>query len=82
MAVLFRRDSGGEAIANGADIGVNAPGYRQQISVLGDEGGDQVLERRSFPVAHDAHDRVDQRSQQSSICQPWSWMVARVSRTS
>jgi hypothetical protein len=31
---------------------------------LGDEGGNQILERRSFPVAHDRYDEADQRSQQ------------------
>ena len=64
MAVLLRAHSGGQAIADTADIGLDAPGNRQEIAVLGNKGGDQVLERGSFPVAHDRHDEADQRSQQ------------------
>ena len=43
---------------------MDATRYRQQIAVLGDEGGNQILERGAFPVAHDRNDEADQRSQQ------------------
>jgi hypothetical protein len=38
MAVLLRTHSGGQAIADTADVGLDATGYRQQIAVLGNEG--------------------------------------------
>src|SRR5437016_5071016 len=37
MAALRRARSGGQAIADGADIGLDAPGNRQQVAVLGDK---------------------------------------------
>src|SRR5437764_11429587 len=64
MADLLRARSCGQAVANSADIGLDATGNRQQVAVLGNEGGDQVLERGSFPVAHNRQDEADQRSKQ------------------
>jgi len=56
MAVLLRAHSGGQAIADSADICLDKTGNRQEVAVLGNKGGDQVLERGSFPVAHDRHE--------------------------
>ena len=64
MAVLLRAHSGRQAVADFADIGLDATGYRQQVAVLGNESSDQVLERGSFPVAHNRHDEADQCSKQ------------------
>jgi hypothetical protein len=64
VTVRVRVDAGREAVADSADIGLDVTGDRQRVTVLGDQGSNQIIERGSLPVAHYRKNRADQRSQQ------------------